>query len=68
MITKDDHTTFADWCRDQLDLYERVVCLDGSEGDLTAAIAARFDERLVYLRERDFLIAHKTDHGLRDFV
>jgi hypothetical protein len=42
-----------------------VVCLDGSESDATALIAAEFAGRLVYLHERDFRIEHKTDHGLR---
>jgi glycosyltransferase involved in cell wall biosynthesis len=68
LITKDDHAVFADWCRDQLPLYESVVCLDGSAGNDTARIAASFADRLVYLHERDFTILHKTDHGLRDVV
>jgi glycosyltransferase involved in cell wall biosynthesis len=65
MITKDDPTVFAAWCHDQLALYDAVVCLDGSEADATATIAARYAERLIYLHERDFDIAHQTDHGLR---
>jgi hypothetical protein len=68
MITKDDHPVFADWCRDQLPLYDAVVCLDGSDGDETARIARGYADRLVYLRERDFAIPHKTDHGLRRVV
>lgn len=68
MVTKDDHAVFADWCRDQLRLYDAVVCLDGSAGDETAQIATRFGDKLVHLRERDFDIPHKTDHGLRDVV
>jgi hypothetical protein len=36
LITKDDHAAFGDWCRDQLPLYEQVVCLDGSETEETA--------------------------------
>jgi hypothetical protein len=68
MITKDDHDVFGDWCRDQLALYDAVVCLDGSAGRDTERLAARFPDRLVYLNERDHRIAHKTDHGLRDVV
>lgn len=68
MITKDDHRIFADWCSDQLPLYDGVVCLDGSEGDETARIASRFRDRLVYLHERDYHIPQKTDHGLRAVV
>lgn len=68
MVTKDDHAVFADWCRDQLRLYDAVVCLDGSAGDETARIADRFGEKLVYLHERDFALPHKTDHGLRAAV
>jgi FkbM family methyltransferase len=65
LITKDDEALVADWCRDQLPLYDAVVCLDGSESDATAQIAAEFAGRLVYLHERDFEIEHPTDHGLR---
>ncbi len=68
MLTKDDHAVFAEWCRDQLPLYDMVVCLDGSASDGTAHIATRFSDRLIYLHERDFTILHKTDHGLRDVV
>jgi hypothetical protein len=68
MITKDDEPIFADWCREQLPLYDAVVCLDGSAGPATAHVAARYPGRLVYLHERDFTIAHKTDHGLRRVV
>jgi glycosyltransferase involved in cell wall biosynthesis len=65
LITKDDHAVFADWCRDQLGLYDAVVCLDGSESDATARLARQFPDKLHYLHERDFTIRHKTDHGLR---
>jgi glycosyltransferase involved in cell wall biosynthesis len=65
LITKDDHAVFADWCRDQLDLYDAVACLDGSESDATARLARQFSDKLHYLHERDFTIRHKTDHGLR---
>jgi hypothetical protein len=68
MITKDDERVFGDWCRDQLPLYDAVVCLDGSGSDGTARIAATFSGRLVYLHERDCAVAHKTDHGLRRIV
>jgi hypothetical protein len=65
MITKDDEAVFADWCKDQLPLYDGVVCLDGSSTDATARIAGRFADRIIYLHERDQAIRHKTDHGLR---
>lgn len=65
MVTRDDHTVFGDWCRDQLPLYDAVICLDGSEGDATARIAARFADRLVYLREQDVAPVQCTNHGLR---
>jgi hypothetical protein len=68
MITKEDHAVFADWCCDQLRLYDAVVCLDGSEDDVMARIAARYADRLLYLHERAFAIPHKTDHGLRAVV
>jgi hypothetical protein len=68
MITKDDEEVFGDWCRDQLGLYEAVICLDGSCSDATDAIAARFAGRMIYLRERDFDIPRKSDHGLRRVV
>jgi hypothetical protein len=68
LITKDDHGVFGDWCLDQLHFYDAVVCLDGSDGEETARIAKEFEDRLIYLRERDFAIPHKTDHGLRDLV
>jgi hypothetical protein len=68
MITKDDEAIFADWCRDQLHLYEAVICLDGSATDATAHIASGFSERLLYFHERDSDIPHKTDHGLRAVV
>lgn len=50
LITKDDHDAFGDWCRDQLPLYDAVVCLDGSETDETARRAREFSDRLIYLR------------------
>ena len=65
MVTKDDEAIFGDWCRDQLPLYDAVVCLDGSGGDATARIASRFADRLVYLRETDLDVPHRTNHGLR---
>jgi glycosyltransferase involved in cell wall biosynthesis len=65
LLTKDDEEVFEDWCRDQLGLYAAVVCLDGSGSAVTAQIAARYADRLVYLHERDFVIPNKTDHGLR---
>jgi hypothetical protein len=68
MITKDDAAVFGDWCRDQLPLYDAVVCLDGSQTDATARIAAGFGGRFVYLHERDHALPHKTDHGLRGVV
>jgi glycosyltransferase involved in cell wall biosynthesis len=68
LITKDDHDVFADWCRDQLHLYNSVVCLDGSFTDATARLAEQFSDQLIYLHERDFSIPHKTDHGLRHVV
>ena len=68
MITKDDHEIFAEWCRDQLPLYDAVVCLDGSGSEQTERIAAQFSDRLAYLHERDFPGVAKTDHGLRQVV
>lgn len=68
LITKEDHTAFGDWCRNQLRFYRTVVCLDGSTGDSTAVQARAFGERLIYLHERDFEIPFKTDHGLRRIV
>ncbi|WP_020471400.1 glycosyltransferase family 4 protein [Zavarzinella formosa] len=68
MITKDDESVFGDWCDDQLPLYDAVVCLDGSDGGRTAEIAARHAEKLIYLRERDFIIPHRTNQGLRAIV
>jgi hypothetical protein len=67
MITKDDHEIFGDWCRDQLGLYDAVVCLDGSEGHRTKQIAQAFP-KVIYLDEYNFDIPHKTDHGLRKVV
>lgn len=64
MITKDDDAIFGDWCRDQLPLYDAVVCLDGSAGDATERIARRFGDRLIYLHERDYDIPRKAYHGL----
>jgi hypothetical protein len=68
LITKDDHEAIGDWCRDQLPFYEAVVCLDGSESDETARQARAFRDRLIYLREAEFQIPAKTDHGLRRIV
>jgi hypothetical protein len=68
MITKDDDAIFADWCRDQLPLYDAVVCLDGSTSERTREIATQFKPSVVYLHERDYAIGHKTDHGLRRVV
>jgi hypothetical protein len=68
LITKDDHEAFGDWCRDQLPLYERVVCLDGSTTDETSRQARDFSMRLIYLHERQFDLPAKTDHGLRRVV
>ncbi len=65
LITKNDHEAFADWCRDQLPLYERVVCLDGSDTDATEVDARSFSDRLIYRHEREFDIPSKSDHGLR---
>jgi hypothetical protein len=65
MITREDHDVFDDWCRDQLGLYDAVVCLDGSDSPHTARIARSYRDRLIYLHERDHAIRHKTDHGLR---
>jgi hypothetical protein len=68
MITRDDQEVFADWCRDQLALYDAVVCLDGSQSDATQKQAQAFGDELIYLHERQFEIPYKTDHGLRRVV
>jgi hypothetical protein len=68
LITKDDHAILGDWCREQLRCYDAVICLDGSTTDATAQTVAEHADRLIYLHERDFAIAHKTDHGLRRVV
>jgi hypothetical protein len=68
LITKDDEAIFGAWCRDQLPLYDAVVCLDGSGTDATARLARPFRERLCYLHERDYAIPHRTCHGLRGVV
>lgn len=68
LITKGDHAAFGDWCRDQLPLYEAVVCLDGSETDETACQAEQYRDRLIYRHEREFNIPSKSDHGLRRVV
>jgi hypothetical protein len=68
MITKEDHEILGEWCREQLPLYDALVCLDGSENPASAAIARRYAPRLLYFHERDFRIPHKTDHGLRAIV
>lgn len=65
LITKDDDEIFECWCRDQLDLYDAVVCLDGSASGVTAAAARQFAPRLIYLHERDTVVPSTTDHGLR---
>jgi hypothetical protein len=65
MITRGDQAILGHWCRDQLPLYDAVLCLDGSETPATADILGGFPERIVYLHERHFRIPHKTDHGLR---
>lgn len=68
LITKDDHEVFGNWCRDQLPLYDAVVCLDGSGGEDTERIAQGFRDRLLYFHESHFYLPHKTDHGLRHVV
>ena len=68
MITKDDEAIFDEWCRNQLSLYDKVVCLDGSMTTATERIADRFKDKLIYLHERDYQIPAKTDHGLRKVV
>src|SRR6516225_885226 len=68
MITKDDVSVFRDWCESQLPLYDAVVCLDGSAGDETEQIASHLGERLIYLHERAYQFATKTDHALRRVV
>jgi hypothetical protein len=68
LITCEDHEVIGDWCRDQLGLYDAVVCLDGSRTEATARIVREFGERLIYLREADYHIPFKTDHGLRRVV
>ena len=64
MITKDDGTILREWCEDQPDLYDAVVCLDGSSADESERILRRRGD-IVYLHERDYAIPYKTDHGLR---
>ncbi len=51
LITKDDEDIFADWCRDQLPLYDAVVCLDGSGSAATKRIVEAFNDRVIYLHE-----------------
>lgn len=68
LITKDDEAVFGTWCAEELRHYDAVVCLDGSTGDATWSIARKYQGKLVYLRERDYPIPHKTDHGLRRVV
>jgi hypothetical protein len=68
MITKDDGEVFGDWCRDQLSLYDAVICLDGSADEATARVAREFSQRLVYFHESHFYLPYKTDHGLRRVV
>ena len=68
LITKDDEAIFAEWCREQLRLYDAVICLDGSQSDATARIAGAFADRLVYVHEREAGVVQKTDHGLRRVV
>jgi hypothetical protein len=65
MITKDDHDVLGDWCREQLPLYDAVVCLDGSDAEATRRIVAGFGERVIYLHEQDYPLTHKNDHALR---
>ncbi|MCZ2344471.1 MAG: glycosyltransferase family 4 protein [Bacteroidales bacterium] len=50
MVTADEHTLLGDWCRDQLRLYDTVLCLDASTSDRTARLARRFSDRLVWIR------------------
>lgn len=68
LITKEDQAILADWCRSQLDLYDAVVCLDGSDSPATRQIVKQFSRRLIYLHERDWPEAARTDHGLRGVV
>ncbi len=68
MITKDDHEVIDEWCHDQLDLDDAVVCLDGSNTDETRRIVVKFSSRFVYLHEKQYSIPFKTDHGLRRVV
>jgi hypothetical protein len=68
LITKDDQEIFDEWCRDQVGLYDHVVCLDGSGTSGTAEIARRYRDRMTYLHERDYRVRHKTCHGLRGVV
>lgn len=64
LLTIGDAELVEAWCEDQLQFYEAVVCLDGTQDDSVARVVSRFPS-VVYLHERDADIAHKTDHGLR---
>ena len=68
LITRDDEAIVGTWCTHQLDLYDAVVCLDGSSTDATERIASEHSSRLIYYHERRFSIPHKTDHGLRRII
>jgi hypothetical protein len=68
MITKDAPAALDAWCRDQLRLYDAVVCLDGFDGREGERVTDRYGDRVIYLHERDHPPPTKTDHGLRSVV
>jgi len=68
LITKNDSEVFGEWCDDQLELYEAVVCLDGSDDGITKEIAASFPNKIHYLHEQAVPVVHRSDHGLRAIV
>ena len=63
LITKEDDAILREWCEDQLDLYDAVVCLDGSSADDSERILRHARQpQFRTARYRDFAIPYKTDH------
>lgn len=65
LITKDDDSLAEDWFRENANLFDEIVCLDGSSGDATRSAAAKYSN-VIHLHEHDWPMLQKTDHGLRD--
>jgi hypothetical protein len=67
LITKDDDEIIGPWFKENARYFDEIVCLDGSESDVTKTTALA-EPSVVYVHERDCPNIIRTDHGLPELA